>query len=142
MALKYVSPEELVTLLDERAQSQLTDDVNDETGPIIDPELLNTVLAHAESLAETFVQSRYALPLKDPYPLAFVHAVLAIAREMLYERRGLQDPVVETSATRARNWLQMVKDDQIDLYPQAEIEQAEVVYGFSVNPTFDGQFFL
>jgi phage gp36-like protein len=139
MPLTYTSVEELETLLTVQEQAALTDDTTETGEPVVDTDMIERYLAYSESTVNTKLQTRYDMPLKT-VPLAVVYATLVIARYRLMLRRGYMTEELETEYKEQMRWLQMVQDEDADIY-EDEVDE-EIAFGTSTNEFFDGEFFL
>lgn len=139
--LKYVQPEELTTILTQDEQAVLTDDLSHLQDVEADANIILTYLRYAESTAEGYIQTRYTTPLVEP-PMAFIYAVLVIAKYRLLLRRQYLSEAARQEYDDVMGWLRRVQAEDADLYERANMDDDETRYGTSRNTHFDSDFFL
>lgn len=141
MALKYTSVQKLVNLLSERQLAQLSDDTDVSDDEIsTDNGRIEQFLAYAEATVESYIQTRFPLPL-EPIPTTVEYAALVIAKYRLMLRREYMTEEIGMEYKGVMDWLRAVKMDDADLYPTSDTDAAEVTYGTSVNTAFGPDWF-
>ena len=132
----YVTQAKLIDLLTSEQQARLVDDDLTADEPVLNDEMIDTYLRHAESSAESYVGGRYTVPLVE-WPDSFEYAILVIARHRLFQRRGLviEDEMQNEYDNQIR-WLKDVKGRRADMYFGDAVEGNESVsigYGDLTN---------
>jgi len=141
VTLEYVELSELEDVMTEEEQAEATDDAYGSGGtiggggPHRDPKMVNRFLKRAENFADTYVGTRYSLPIDDPTPM-FKYTILIIARYFLDERGdGDVSESVRNSYQMAVSWLEDIRDEVSDLHGD-NTEEIEDYYGDRVGGTF------
>jgi len=141
VTLQYVELSELSDVMTEVEQAEATDDAYGEggtidgSGPTRDDQMTKRFLKRAENFAETYVGTRYALPIDEPTPM-FKYTILVVARYFLDERAdGEVSESIRDSYQMAVSWLEDIRDEVSDLHGDNS-EAIDQYYGDREGGTF------
>ena len=128
---EYVSESDLVNVLSEQEQANLTADYASGSQDTLtkDSAIITEHLRYAESRVESYLTG-YELPLDNP-PYSIQHAVLVMAAYMLFQRddMAVSDQVADMYE-RVIEWLRGVRDGDQAL-PEAGDEDPADFVGFA-----------
>lgn len=117
----YTSPDDLINVLSEKEQSQLTDDVIGD-GAEPNSAILDAALRQAESVVNSYIGVRYDVPLEEPSD-AIIYAVLSIAKYILFSRRSFMMPeYISDDRGEVVKWLKDVSVGNLVLTDEAAKE--------------------
>lgn len=140
VTLDYVELSDLADVMSEEEQAEASDDsygaggTLDESGPTRNDEMVRRFLQRAESMCNNYLVSRYSIPIDEPTPM-LEYTVLILARYYLDERGdGDVSENIQNSYDQAMNWLEMIRNEEIDL--GTVDEDIEDYYGERTGGTF------
>jgi Protein of unknown function (DUF1320). len=142
VTLEYTTLSDFSDVMTETEQAEATDDsyaqggtING-SGPTRDDQMTKRFLKRAESIADTYVGTRYTIPLTNPSPM-FKYTVMVIARYLLDDRGDgdVSEHVME-SYNMAIGWLEDIRDEVAGI--EGSEEEIEDYYGEREGGTFGG----
>jgi len=141
VSLNYVTLAEFADVMTEEEQAEATDDeygaggTIDGTGATRDDEMVERFLFRAENMVDSYLMY-YDRPI-DPVPPTVSYTVMIIARYMIDERGdGAVSETIQESYDRAMDWLEAVRDGELDLGANVE-EQTEEYFGARTGGLFE-----
>ncbi len=119
----YLTADDMVERFGEQEMIQLTDRVN-MPPTTVDTGILNAAIGDASALADSYISSRYSLPLSST-PSALARQVGDVARYYLFGSRADVGGTVERSYKDALAWLTNVAKGVVKLdLPDGELVPA------------------
>ena len=126
----YATVEDLVSLFGEREVITLS---TKKKGNAIDREALETAIGYASSEVDSYLASRYAVPLADPVPPVVMMVTADIVRYRLTTGDvSEKDPII-TRYKSTVAWLKDVASGVVSL-PCAGSSPGETADGVEINP--------
>ncbi len=109
----YTATADIYNVLSSKIVAQLTDDDN---GTEVNTDFVDNALERAESIVDSYVGKVYSVPLSTPVEASIVHAVVVLAKCMLYRRRNSTLPdEVQTECDQVTKWLELIADEEVEL---------------------------
>ena len=107
----YITTDEVVEQLTEKAVAQFTDDVS---GQAVNYELLTEIIVNSSGLIDNYLRGRYRLPLNNEHYI--LKAIcLELVKYELYKRRGKIPDAVKEAYTEAVERLKAIQKRDIVL---------------------------
>lgn len=135
----YTATADIFDVLSSKIVAQLTDDTN---GTTVNNTFVDSALDRAESIVDSYVGKVYSVPLATPVEDSIRHAVLTLAKCMLYRRRsGAIPDEVEQECVKATEWLKSIADSKTELDDDLTADDSIVADQSNDDEVFDSQVF-
>lgn len=134
----YTATADIFDVLSSKIVAQLTDDAN---GLIVNNAFVDSALDRAESIVDSYVGKVYSVPLSTPVEKSIRHAVLTLAKCMLYRRRsGAIPDEVEQECEKVTAWLVNMSESAVEL-DDTTAADTDIAEQSNDDEVFDSQVF-
>lgn len=134
----YTATTDIYNVLSSKIVAQLTDDAAGET---VDTDIVDNALDRAESIVDSYVGKVYTVPLTTPVEDSIAHAVLTLAKCMLYRRRnGAIPDEVKEECDATTKWLEDIAESAVELDDDVSLD-SNVAEQNNDDEVFDSQVF-
>lgn len=117
----YTATADIYDVLSSKIVAQLTDDDN---GTTVNNTFVDSALDRAESIVDSYVGKVYSVPLSTPVEDSIKHAVVTLAKCMLYRRRsGAIPDEVEQECVKVTEWLKSIADSATELDDDVQADE-------------------
>ncbi|KKK55792.1 hypothetical protein LCGC14_3071010 [marine sediment metagenome] len=135
----YTATADIYNVLSSKIVAQLTDDTN---GTEVNTDFVDDALERAESIVDSYVGKVYSVPLSTPVEKSIVHAVVTLAKCMLYRRRNSTIPdEVESECEKVTEWLKEIAASGVELDDEVTTDDAIVAEQNNDPEVFTAQVF-
>jgi phage gp36-like protein len=110
--VSYAAQSDLATRYGERELVLVTDKSTPPTG-LVDATVVARALADADALIDSFLGTRYAVPISEPAPAVIVSVACQIARYRLHEDRPTEP--IRAAYEDAIRWLERVSQGRANV---------------------------
>lgn len=109
----YTVTADIYDVMSEKIVAELTDDT---AGDTVNTTYVDSALDRAESLVDSYVGKVYTVPLTTPVEDSIKHAVLTLAKCMLFRRRhGAIPAEAKEECEKITEWLEEIGDGAIPI---------------------------